>query len=81
VKIQGGRISVYPNPSTGKFTLSSDNNLSGIEVFNMSGKRIYSDFILAKASKEVDLSKYPKGIYFIKVYKGTKSYNRKVVIQ
>jgi len=75
-------ISVYPNPAKGMLTINSSRSITTIEVYNLSGKRIYSDFdVKQQTSKEIDLSGCSKGIYILKIYTGTKSYNRKVVVQ
>ncbi len=75
-------ISVYPNPTIGKFTISSNNTASAIEIYNLSGVRVYSDFKFKNhTSNEIDLSGYAKGIYLVKIYDGTQLYNRKVIVQ
>jgi hypothetical protein len=75
-------IFIYPNPARGMFTLSSDGKINVIEIFNLSGARVYYDSNFASQTlKEIDLSTYAKGIYFIKTYNGSKSYTGKVVIQ
>jgi len=79
---QKENITVYPNPSKGMFTISSKNHISAVEIYNLTGERIYADYKLnQQTSKEINFSTSPKGIYLVKVYNRTKSYNRKVVIQ
>ena len=78
-KVDG--ISVYPNPTTGKFTISS-NAANAIEIYNVSGARVYSDLnFKQQTSKEIDLSGYAKGIYLVKIYDGAKIQSRKIIIQ
>jgi hypothetical protein len=75
-------FSVYPNPINGKFTISNNSNISSIEIFNLSGTRVYSDFKFKKQTlSEIDLTGYAKGIYLVKIYDGTKSQSRKVIVQ
>jgi len=58
-------ISVYPNPSSGLFTIKSEKEISSIEILNVLGENIYSaSNTLHLKSHEIDLSKQPKGIYF-----------------
>ncbi len=61
-------ICIYPNPSNGKFTLTSNSIIQSIVIFNISGKLIYSDsaFIQQK-QREIDLSGYNKGVYILKI--------------
>jgi len=72
---------VYPNPAKGRITISSNNPISAIEIYSLSGKRIFADYKINQPSKEIDLTGYAKGVYFVKIYNGTKYYNRKVVLQ
>ena len=73
--------SVYPNPTKGRITISSNNSISSIEIYTLSGKLIFADFKVRQLSNEIDLSGNSKGIYFVKIYDGTKYFNRKVVLQ
>lgn len=59
-------ISVFPNPSTGTFLISSEEEIKYVEVFNKEGKVIYSQKLYSK-THYIDLSNYSKGIYFLKV--------------
>jgi uncharacterized repeat protein (TIGR03803 family) len=60
-------ISIYPNPTTGMFTVfSSSLQQSQIEIYNILGKIIYKSTITDSKS-EIDLTKESKGIYFVKL--------------
>lgn len=62
-------ISVYPNPSTGKFYLKSISNTSGnikIEVINSLGKVLSSESDF-KLNEAININSMPVGIYFIKI--------------
>lgn len=79
-------ISIYPNPSIGKFIIEME-NLKGqiengvIEIYNVIGERIYSTNLKQQYSNEIDFSKSHRGVYFIKIYEGEKIYTEKIVIQ
>lgn len=80
--LRSENFAVYPNPSKGKFTISGSANSNAIEIYDLQGKRIYSDYNSnLQKSKELDLSGYNKGVYILKIYNGTKSYNRKIILQ
>ncbi|HZV70809.1 MAG TPA: T9SS type A sorting domain-containing protein [Saprospiraceae bacterium] len=75
-------ISVFPNPGSGKFTISSEKSLGVLSVYNLLGERIYAnDKLNAQSSAEVDLTMFGTGMYVITMTDGAKMYNRKVIIQ
>ena len=54
-------VTMYPNPTSGKFTVSTDEAVY-VEVFDVLGKSI-----LTSPNKIIDLTGYQSGIYFVKV--------------
>ena len=75
-------ISIYPNPSDGKFRIHSENGISKVDVYNMIGKKLYSKTGTNRAKlNEIDLTKLQKGVYFIEINDGTKTQTEKIVIQ
>lgn len=74
-------IYIYPNPTTGKFQISGiQYPESNVEIYNALGKMIcQSDISYLKS--EIDLSKYPPGIYFIKLFTAEKTYTEKLIKQ
>jgi hypothetical protein len=72
----------YPNPCKGKLTINSSNPLGAIEIYSITGNRIYSDnTIQQQTSNEIDLTGYAKGVYIVKMYSGTKYYTQKLIVQ
>jgi hypothetical protein len=56
-------IAVYPNPTSGRFTISSKSGINPAEIYDLQGERIYSDFKCnGRTSDEIDLSSHIKGI-------------------
>jgi hypothetical protein len=75
-------LTLYPNPCKGKLTISSSKPFSSIEIYNLAGNRIYSDYtVRQQTSNEIDLSGYAKGVYVMKVYYGTKFISKKIIVQ
>ncbi|MFK7945981.1 MAG: T9SS type A sorting domain-containing protein [Saprospiraceae bacterium] len=72
---------VYPNPSNGIINIVlGDVKSSFIQVFDINGK-----LIKTRVSKEyktrIDLTDYPKGLYFIKIRQGNIVTTQKLIIQ
>jgi len=75
------RVSLYPNPNQGSFTVKSNEPLSSLTVADITGKTVYRDLNPATVSK-VNLSGAAKGTYFLKVrFAGSEeSYTSKFII-
>lgn len=67
--ISHNELSVYPNPSTGIFTISSANNTGKLEitVLNMLGQTVKTESSKDSRLAVIDLSTYSKGVYYVKV--------------
>ncbi len=56
---------IYPNPTTGNFTLSGLLRGDEVNIYTVSGSLLYSFNKFHTMDKEIDLSKYANGIYFV----------------
>ena len=66
----GNFFRIYPNPTTGRFTLESNSpeNLSGtIEIFGIHGEKLISEQLPDGKKHEFSLSGRPNGIYVVRV--------------
>ncbi|MCW3105308.1 MAG: Endonuclease [Bacteroidetes bacterium] len=74
-------VTVYPNPAKGKFFIDAG-NISGLEVFNLSGEKICSVTEPQHCGEsEIDLSGYPAGIYFVRIKKEGSVISKKIILQ
>lgn len=67
---------IFPNPSTGKFTLSMEKLPSKncmINIFSLEGKKVYQQK-LERAETSVELSEIQEGVYLLHVNDGEKVY-------
>jgi PKD repeat protein len=84
-KVASLGCSVSPNPNSGRFNVSISSfngDLVELSVLNMLGKPIYREsgvYVSEKASRFVDISNQPDGIYFL-IIKGKDSTVTKKVI-
>jgi minor extracellular serine protease Vpr len=62
-------LSIYPNPSSGKFVVNiGDETMSSLQIFDISGKLVYSEQIENKTeNKTMNLSHLTNGIYILKL--------------
>ncbi len=78
-------LTVYPNPTEGKFTIAiqvSEPSNYTITIVNALSQIMYTDHTsLSRAipSKEIDLSDYSKGVYWVKVTDGKQEFIKKIV--
>lgn len=86
-KLSADNMNFYPNPSNGKFNLSFDLKQKGnteITILNIEGKKIYSEKLgdfSGSYNKEIDISKNPKGVYFVRIEQGSHSQLKKIVLE
>ncbi|MCD4696359.1 MAG: T9SS type A sorting domain-containing protein [Bacteroidales bacterium] len=78
-------IRVYPNPSTGQFTVKFENNIgvSKVIVVNMLNEALFERFIKTENGNAVsfDLSNYAKGVYFVRIKTVNSQRVRKIVLR
>ncbi|TRZ70083.1 MAG: T9SS C-terminal target domain-containing protein [Bacteroidetes bacterium] len=78
-------ITVYPNPTSGKFTVSTSNTqpaINSISVFNITGKEVLiPQFTAGSSEVTVDLSSQPKGLYIVLIKTGDSCYSKKIIVE
>lgn len=72
-------FSIYPNPTSGEFTISTFENINEIEVYDLIGQVIFKTQFAPNAAEQIDLNDKPNGIYFIKIKTGEQTLTRKVI--
>ena len=82
--LNGGRVSIYPNPTTGKVTINTSSLNSDklkIEIFDAIGKIDFIKEVKLPANEVAfDLSGLNKGVYFVRVSNGEENFTRKLVL-
>lgn len=80
-ELNGNTFSVSPNPSTGFFNLTFDNEIDGdVVIYNYQGKVVYQN-LSNTLTQSIDLSNEPAGIYLIKVMNGNSVGFSQIIIE
>lgn len=80
-------VAIYPNPSNGVFTISVSNlntHRVDLRIINVIGNEILRETLTstdAQFSKTIDLNRYAKGLYYVKLEADGYSTVRRVVIK
>ncbi|SMC42577.1 reprolysin-like metallopeptidase [Moheibacter sediminis] len=79
-------LTIYPNPSTGVFTIELDSKSNNISysVYSLEGKLISQNNVNhngGKFSQKLNLSHLPSGTYLIQVNNGAEKISKKLIIK
>jgi uncharacterized repeat protein (TIGR03803 family) len=69
VKANNENVKVFPNPSAGVFTIESSviSLQSTVEVYNMLGEKVFTQYSIPSTQYQIDLTNQPAGIYLYRV--------------
>lgn len=56
------QIILYPNPTTGLFTVNSEKEIQNLEIFSLAGEKLK-----VSANHQADVSSFAKGVYIVKI--------------
>ena len=77
--IKNEMFSIYPNPTSGKFTIETNNSNTYIQIFDVSGKSIYQ-MQMNSNKTSIDLTNFENGIYLIHCITNKNNYQTKIII-
>lgn len=75
-------FTVFPNPSTGIFTVSTEGLDTGsLEIYDMTGKKVYTAPVDRSAEQRIDLSGFSKGIYMLNFTGNNTAISKRIVLE
>ncbi|NME70049.1 T9SS type A sorting domain-containing protein [Flammeovirga aprica] len=75
------KISVFPNPSQGIFSIESDINLDEISIYDLRGQLIYRVQPSELGQQKIKVEQLQKGIYLLNISISENTVKKKVIIQ
>ncbi|MCK5774607.1 MAG: T9SS type A sorting domain-containing protein, partial [Bacteroidales bacterium] len=78
------KVKVYPNPTSGELFISTHEKPEMVSVINMTGNEVfYSEdcqeiFLTGRQVTQIDLSRLPSGMYFVRITMNGITYVKKV---
>ncbi|MBL4652215.1 MAG: T9SS type A sorting domain-containing protein, partial [Flavobacteriales bacterium] len=74
-----GKISIYPNPTTGIFTIElENNNTTQVSIQDITGKEVFAT-IIEEAQYTIDISHLKSGNYLLRLSNNKGTMNRKLI--
>lgn len=67
---------VYPNPATHKINININSEVVSVEIYNALGKQVFT----SKSINQVNVSKFSKGVYLLKIKTEKRITTKKIVI-
>jgi hypothetical protein len=71
-------IGIYPNPTTGVFTVEAE-NISRVEVYNLIGQKVSSEEMFTSKTN-IDMTGFDTGIYMVRIIANGTEITRKVSV-
>ena len=87
INVPFSNLEVYPNPSRDIFNIefNSDNIQDvKIKIVDVMGEEVYIEDLrefIGQYTKQVDLSEYAKGVYFLRIMSNKRGFNKKIILQ
>ncbi len=79
-------VKIYPNPVKGQFTLEVNGKERQLllTITGPSGQKVFSESLTgipSAYSRKVDVSRFPAGVYLLRLSNGERSYTEKIVVK
>jgi hypothetical protein len=82
--IESNNIKIFPNPTTGKINIDSEDIITGLSLVNNIGEEVLNNYLASFRNisrAKLDISKLPRGMYFIRLKVNNQIINHKILLQ
>ena len=75
-------VSLYPNPNSGRFTLSSRSYVrkASVQVFNTAGQEVFAGAFSQISNQTIDLGDQANGVYYVRITSDSFVENHRIVV-
>lgn len=74
-------ISIFPNPSCGKFTVVANSEINSLVITNTNGTGVYEHTGKKSLRLDLDLSYFPSGVYSITINTSEKQIVKQIILK
>ena len=67
ISIQNKKIRIYPNPTRNEINISSTENFNEVQVYSVTGKQIFQQKTGSVNQFKLNIERFSKGIYLLKI--------------
>ena len=78
--LESAGISIYPNPSTGLFTIQSVQSIESVQILDIRGRLVYKSTSTNESSFVVNISNENAGVYYVRLTGAFGTLTEKVVL-
>ena len=78
--IESEKISIYPNPTTGLFTIEKTQGFN-VQIIDINGRIIKQLSNVDQTQLNIDLSNQPSGIYIVKLFNNSEIKTTKIIVE
>ena len=71
------KFSVYPNPTSDRISVQTNENISKVEIYNTLGQTVFQE---KNNFTNMNVSELRSGMYFMKIFSGERSTTKKIIV-
>ncbi len=73
------QVKLVPNPAQSEVTISSQNVIKAVSIYNMNGQMI-TEYFFNQINPTFDISTYDKGVYFLNVFLDNQQITQRLIV-